>query len=295
MLQKSLFLDQLASKKHWLIDGGIGTELERRGYRTTLPFWTARAASENPELLSKIYNEYLAAGCSILTTNTFRISWYLFERADRGDEFFSLLDQACQMCQQAGKAKGALIGGSMTTLEDCYRPDLVPATNVLQLYHEAQISALEKCSIDFILAETINSIREAEIILDICHRKRIPIVLSIISNGRSALLSGEKIIDLIDAIEAIKPEVLSINCRPMNDIQHDVKIIKRHFDGFAGAYANAPGHPHPTCGWSPSEDAILQLREFAIWSAEEDIKIIGGCCGTNPQMLNEMSRILKSR
>ena len=78
MLAISEIRHLLSSRKYWLLDGAIGTELERRGFRTSLPLWSAFAATECPGLLEQIYQEYIDAGSNILTANTFRISYYVF-------------------------------------------------------------------------------------------------------------------------------------------------------------------------------------------------------------------------
>ena len=67
MLRISELKNLLTSRPFWLMDGAIGTELERRGYQTQLPFWTAFAAQDVPDLLKQIYQDYLDIGCDILT------------------------------------------------------------------------------------------------------------------------------------------------------------------------------------------------------------------------------------
>ena len=287
MLEISAFKKLLDSQKCWLLDGATGTELERRGVFTQLPFWTALAVEEHPGILSDIHKEYLSAGCQILTANTFRISWYLFEKHRQEDKFFPLLRKTCELARSVLPINsGVLLAASITTLEDCYRPDLVPDESTLLKYHRSQLEALDTCPVDFILAETINSIKEAAVIMQLCAEMKLPLILSFVTNGEGELLSAEKIIDLLKIAEQFSPIGMSINCGPVPEILNDAIILAGHFEGVKGIYANAPGKPHPDHGWEAANNACPVLEHFAGEMIDLHFKIIGGCCGTTPEMLH---------
>jgi homocysteine S-methyltransferase len=55
-----------------LTDGGLGTELDRRGVDCSIPLWSARAMDQAPKILAEIHREYLIAGAEAIVTNTFR-------------------------------------------------------------------------------------------------------------------------------------------------------------------------------------------------------------------------------
>jgi len=56
------FLARLADPRPILLDGAMGTELERRGVETSTPLWSAKALLEVPELVEQIHHEYVQAG-----------------------------------------------------------------------------------------------------------------------------------------------------------------------------------------------------------------------------------------
>ncbi len=64
----------LAGSRPVLLDGAVGTELSRRGVRTTLPLWSANALLDAGALqtLAQVHLDYARAGAQILVTNTFR-------------------------------------------------------------------------------------------------------------------------------------------------------------------------------------------------------------------------------
>lgn len=66
--------NQILNSKLLFLDGATGTELNRRGVDTGLPWWNANALTTDAELiiLRDVHQEYLNAGADIITTNTFR-------------------------------------------------------------------------------------------------------------------------------------------------------------------------------------------------------------------------------
>ena len=59
-----------------------------------------------------------------------------------------------------------LVFASQTTLEDCYRPDLVPDDDTLRREHAATAAALAAAGADALLLETFNTVREARIAVE---------------------------------------------------------------------------------------------------------------------------------
>jgi S-methylmethionine-dependent homocysteine/selenocysteine methylase len=293
MMSISSIQRQLQSRSYWLLDGAIGTELEARGYRTSLPFWTAFAAWDCPDLLTKIYLEYLESGSNLLTANTFRISYYLFEKHHRLAEYQPLLSDTCQLTRDlmSGNQK-VLLTASLTTLEDCYRPDLVPPIAVLEHYHERQLMSLSECPVDLILAETINSVTEATVIMKLANQMGLPLIMSVVTNGKGALLSGESLHDLVAITQTYQPVALSLNCRSTEELRGDARILSVAFGGIKGVYSNAPGNPHSTKGWEAAPDSLEVLTKFISDMQSMDFRIFGGCCGTTPPMINAMHQRL---
>ena len=123
---------QFKKEKIYHLAGATGTEILRRGFPTKLPLWSAQVLFEKPELLEQIYLDYIEAGADIITTNTFRTQRRTLAKAGRAGETERINRLAVDIAVQARKKSKATrpiyIAGSITTLEDCYRPDLIPPT-----------------------------------------------------------------------------------------------------------------------------------------------------------------------
>ena len=62
---------RIAAGETILMDGGMGSEFERRGLSSPTVRGRAARCSTHPELVREIHEEYIEAGAEIIITNTF--------------------------------------------------------------------------------------------------------------------------------------------------------------------------------------------------------------------------------
>ena len=105
--------------------------------------------------------------------------------------------------------KPRFVAGSLSTLEDCYRPDLVPPDDELRAEHSERIHHLVECGVDLILIETINTIREAVIMAKLATITDTPVVVSFVCDRGGKILSGET---FTDAARQLLPLISVIEC-----------------------------------------------------------------------------------
>ena len=199
-----------SAKKLYFLAGGTGSEIFRRGFPTKLPLWSAQVLFDKPELLKDIYTDYIKAGADIITTNTFRTQRRTLAKAGLAHETERINRLAVDIAVRARKESGAkhhvLIAGCITTLEDCYRPDLIPSQKELEKEHAEQVQLLADTPIDFFILETFNSIREMAVAAEAVVATGKPFVASFTANVEGDILNGdtweEAVKQLRHAIEA---------------------------------------------------------------------------------------------
>lgn len=270
-------------KKKLLLDGALGTELQRRGISTKLPLWSAQALIDNDEVVERIHREYIEAGADIITTNTFRTQQYVLDKGDSKMTCEELTRKACDVAKRAVHLtqRNTLIAGSMAPLEDCYKPDDVPTDDVLRREHTRHARALLDC--DFILAETFNLIREAEVVSSVLRELDATFMISFVVDEKG-LLSGELLSDAIGAMEKYDPFGYGINCADVDVIEEHVKDLRSLTQKPIIVYSHGDGKPCDDLGWtfSDSSNESSFLTYTKKW-ATEGVDIIGGCCGTTPE------------
>jgi homocysteine S-methyltransferase len=113
-----------------LLDGGVGTEIQRQGAPMSTALWCAEANLSHPHIVRDVHRTYLAAGAEVVTANTFASSPLLLEHFGRLDEMERIDAVALGVAREAAAGSGAVIAGSMSTM----RPT-VPGSDRTQLDH----------------------------------------------------------------------------------------------------------------------------------------------------------------
>ncbi|MEN9561033.1 MAG: hypothetical protein RIQ56_306 [Candidatus Parcubacteria bacterium] len=292
----------LKKDKTYILAGATGTEILRRGYPTKLPLWSAEILFSKPEVLVEIYRDYIRAGADIITTNTFRTQRYTLKLAGLENETERINTLAVDLAVEARKLENAedrvLIAASVTTLEDCYRPDLVPEDEVCVREHSHQINLLANLPVDFLLLETFNTIREAVIAAKIAQATNKPFVASFTANSDGEILSGESWKAAADALIPLETAALLVNCVPPEIANRSVTKQREALKGATipfGVYANGFGHAGSDQGWDFSkgeENSTQYVHSCEEWK-QAGATLIGGCCGTTPQYTEAYARLKK--
>jgi homocysteine S-methyltransferase len=293
---RDFFTNKLSSKVI-LLDGALGTELQRQGVKTTLPLWSAEALINNTEIVKNIHKSYILAGAQIITTNTFRTNSRAINKANCSLSSRELTLIACDLAKQARvdlDLSNIYIAGCVATLEDCYCPELVPDNTTLKNEHAELVANLVSGGVDFIFAETMNTIREAKIIAECAAYLAIPFATSFVCNDDGTLLSGESLNHAVNELKNFDPVFIGTNCAPISRIQKSVEILCAFENNFPiCVYANGLGEPGEPLGWVFG-DTGTEVQAYSTASKtwqELGVKIIGGCCGTTPEYIKNLKEL----
>ena len=293
--------DTLQTRIPLILDGAMGTELQRRGVDTGLPLWSANALLVHPEVVLQIHKEYFEAGADIITTNTFRTTRRTMKRANLPDRSKQLTATAVALARRAREAvadRRVLIAGSMAPLEDCYRPDLVPSDTELKDEHTELAERLAEGGVDFILIETMNTVREAYAACAAAGATGKEVVVSFVCDKEGNLLGGEPLAEAVKTIAELDPVGFSINCvspRYLKAALSNLKsvISSRRSPFFIAAYGNVGQPESDLLGWEFTHDTSED--EYAIHAREwvrMGAAIVGGCCGTTPGYVRAVASVL---
>lgn len=287
---------QFKKEKLYYLAGGTGTEIFRRGFPTKLPLWSAQVLFEKPELLKDIYLDYIKAGADIITTNTFRTQRRTLAKAGLVHETERINRLAVDIAVAARKESQATrpiyIAGCITTLEDCYRPDLIPSQPELEKEHLEQIELLADTPIDFLLLETFNSIREMAVAAKAAAATGKPFAASFTANANGDILNGDTWSEAIKQLHPCNPIAILVNCVPEKVATKALGKIKQNTTLPFGAYANGSGEADNENGWKFTDaDRINDYLHTCTNWANLGATIIGGCCGTNPEYTRAYSKL----
>ncbi len=291
---------RLLRKETIIMDGATGTELQRRGVKTTLPLWSASALITNPEIVKAIHLDYIHAGAEIITTNTFRTTRRIFAKIGQAEKTETFTHRACQLAQEAISESGAshpvYIAGSMAPLEDCYTPAKTPPESELRAEHTQYAQQLKDGGVDFILVETMPTIREAVAALGAAYQTKLPCAVSFCCGAQGDLLSGETLKDAVSAIITFDPLFIGVNCMSTDDITGAIGKLRMCTDRPLAAYGHGDGHPDDDQGWKFTGTVSAHAYgEICRQWVDSGVQIIGGCCGTDPSYISLLKTIIPKK
>lgn len=287
-----------------ILDGGMGTELTRRGVDTTLPLWSARALKDAPVVISRIHRDYIDAGADVITANTFRTNPRTMQRAGIADRGRDLTRRAVQLARDAAsrcRARSVLVAGSMAPVEDCYTPSLVPPDDDLRVEHGELARNLAEAGCDLLLVETMNTAREAVIAATAAVETGRPVWVSFTLGEHNNLPSGESLAHTLAAVLPLRPAAVLVNCVPVRRVLSILRELRAavtrqtgpgEYPPDIGAYANV-GHADDVVGWTLTHDVDPRMyAEAAVEWRGAGATIVGGCCGTTPEHVAALAKAL---
>jgi homocysteine S-methyltransferase len=282
-----------------LLDGAMGTELERRGVALTTPLWSARANVDAVDLVEQIHSDYLDAGADAIITNTFRTHARNVHDAgvhvDAGELTQRAVDAALRARDRVNPAAAVL--GSVAPLSDCYTPADAPTRADCHAEHAAIIAELLAAGVDGILLETMVSPHEA--LAAAAEAERLAPGRWMISmvlrsdDPPGTMLSGDPVVDLLPTFESAL--AIGINCASANSTRGHVELLRRMLPESMSimAYANTDSYDTSTSSWTHgAHDDPDLYAEMAMTWIDAGARIIGGCCGTTPATIAALARRL---
>jgi len=281
-----------------ILDGATGTELDRRGIDVTLPLWSARAIIEAPDVLEDVHRSYLQAGAEVVVTNTFRTHARTLDRAGQAGRAGELTRQAVALAIRARDETrpDALVFGSVSPLEDCYRPDLAPSADDCRAEHALMIRDLLEAGVDHVLIETMCSAREATAAVQVA-RELAPGRWSVsfcldVEGDAGRMMDGTILRTLLPELHGAR--FIGVNCVPADRLLGHLMSFRDDVPPGAdlAAYGNV-GRPDPVNGWV-NTDAVDPDRyaEYALEWSRAGVELIGGCCGTTPETIRSIRELL---
>jgi S-methylmethionine-dependent homocysteine/selenocysteine methylase len=108
---------ELASGAVIVLDGGTGTEIEKRGAAMHDETWCAMATLTHPDILRAVHEDYIHAGARVIATNTFSSNRNMLEPAGLAGQFEAINRCAVELALEARRnagVPGIVVAGSMS-------------------------------------------------------------------------------------------------------------------------------------------------------------------------------------
>ena len=284
-----------------ILDGGMGQELLARSKNPPTEMWSARVLLDEPDLVTAVHGDYIAAGAEVITINAYSATPERLSKYGHADHFQSLQQAAIDCAQRARDARGqsVRITGCLPPLFSSYNPDLNnDYDRAADLY--SQIADTQANGVDIMLAETLGSLLEVRAALTAMQGRDKPVWISMsLSDDTDTprLRSGEALSDALDLIADLGADAVLLNCSLPETITAAMPSLSGLSVPF-GAYANGftsikKLEMGDIVAESFSKRADLTPQGYANfadgWIAA-GATLIGGCCEVGPEHITELSR-----
>ncbi len=309
MTVKSLAWSALQTESPFLVlDGAMGTELERRGIRVAdHPLWSAWALLQFPQVVREIHLSYAQAGADILTTATYQAALPGLRAAGlSASQAAACLVSGVTLAVQATEAYRAT-GGSRTPRiaaslgpYGAHRADRSEYTGQydvdragLHAFHAPQLEILAHSNADILACETIPSLREGEVLVELLAGiPEKPAWLSFTSPDGHHTGAGDPIRDCVQLCADHDHIWAGINCVQSHRVPALLQAGTSGAQSLRVVYPNGEPERMPP-GAKPLTPA--RIRAMATAWVEAGVCVVGGCCGTSPALTRTLARLKASR
>jgi S-methylmethionine-dependent homocysteine/selenocysteine methylase len=293
---------KFASNQLVILDGGTGTDIQRRGVPMHGETWCAEANVSHPEVIKAVHADYIRAGAHVITANTFATSPVLFDALGRASEIAALDAHAVKLAKQARDetATGPVaIAGSFSTMrllkqgsdrESTAKPWSRDQTRDLM---RAKADALAAAGADLIIMEMMRDIDYSVWATEAALATGLPVWVGIsLETKATGKLSGysrpdQPAQDVIAALAALKPQAMAIMHTSVADTDLALPLAAALYDGPLGVYPESGHFKMPD--W---QFADLTPAEFVTactrWRSS-GVAMLGGCCGIGPDHISALS------
>jgi len=295
-----------------VLDGGIGTELERLGAPMDHEAWCAVALETHPQLVRDVHRSYIDAGADIITVNTYAATRHALTNGGMEENFTSWNKLAVQLARETLDASEAdrniLIAGSVSNFghfDDRYTDEQL-APNFRD-----QAEILVENGVDFIILESLGA-KTSTIVtaLNAITEFDVPIWVAVScaedhESGQLFLgieesrihshrpLAHQSLGDAIETIMDTAGSALLVMHSTVDTTLPALQLMQSHYDGLRGAYPNAGYWIRPEWAFVDQISPEDYLDRAQKW-LDTGARIVGGCCGIGPDHIAALSKGLRN-
>lgn len=302
-----------------LLDGGTGSELQRRGVNVSKGItpeggngaWSGPAMEDAPAVVQAIHEDYLRAGAEIITANSYNTNRGQLARvglAHKMEAFSRLaIEIACAARDRLNPA--AFVAGSIAPgarFPFGWDPARVgPADQNLRDWSE-QAAILADAGADCILIESMSSIAQLLPAVEAASMADLPVFLGMHPSPTGTTTNGETMDEVVAALKqaGLWVDAILLMCRSPEEISVTLPKLRAAFDGPIGAYANVgyrraeqpPSYPERQYfAIDIGENTPERYARYGQQWLEMGAQIVGGCCATTPEHIAALRPVVHPR
>lgn len=275
-----------------VFDGAMGTMLQNLGLKL----------GENPEIFNithreeiiKIHKDYINSGAKIITTNTFGANELKLKNTKFSVE--EIIKSGVDLAKKARGNKECYIALDIGPIGELLEPMGTLSFDKAINIFKRQIKAGVDSGVDIILIETMTDLYEMKAAIIAAKEScDIPIFATMTFEEDGRTFTGCLPESMAITLEGLGVDAVGVNCSlEPSELNNIVKNIINN--------TNLPVIVQPNAGLPNiiERKAVYDITEKEFSNSVRElvdmgVSIIGGCCGTTPSFIEELSKIAKDK
>ncbi|MBT4888901.1 MAG: homocysteine S-methyltransferase family protein [Rhodospirillales bacterium] len=273
-----------------IIDGGMGTELEKSGVPMSGAVWSGLAVLADPDAVRSVHETFIKAGAEVIIANTFAAGRHMLEPNGEGAHVENINRDAVRLALEAREnvANGPVaVAGSIcewTTVRDSkwVKPECLAESA------REQATILAEEGVDLIALEMCQNAEHSSVCIEAALETGLPVWV-----GMSAQhFKDKETLSVFDEIEleferlvkgvAHYPvQAMNIMHTPTTDVVEALNIIRKYWQGPVGAYPESGYFTMPNWQFIDVIEPEVLAEQAKEW-VSLGVSMLGGCCGLGP-------------
>lgn len=279
---------ELLEKEFVILDGGMGTMLQKSGM--AMGETPEVLGITNPELLIDIHRQYINAGADIVYANTFGANRYKLEHCEQSVE--EIIQTAVANARKACEGTNSYVALDIGPIGQLLEPTgYLSFEEAYDIFKEQILAGRDA---DVIVFETMTDLMEVKAgVLAAKENSDLPIICTMTFEENKRTFTGCSISSMALTLEGLGVDAVGINCSlGPKELLCVVKELSEWTTLPIVVKPNA-GLPDPV-----TNQYNVAPEEFASYMEEMipyGVKILGGCCGTNPDYIAALCKMLEGK
>ena len=270
-----------------VLDGGLATELERRGNDLSSALWSARLLADEPGEIVAAHRAFVDAGAQVAISASYQASF-----DGLGADAATLMRRSVELARQAEPQwVAASVGPYGAVLSDGseYRGDYGLTVDELRAFHRPRLDVLADAGADVLAVETIPCLAEVEALLVELDAIGAPAWLSLTCAGLRTRAGEPAATAFAMAADCPAVFAVGVNCVDPADAAALVGLAREHAGKPVIVYPNS-GETWTAGTWTGSR--AFHPDDVTDWVAR-GARLVGGCCRVGPAEIAEIAGIAR--
>ena len=311
MNQSNRLMQQLATGDVLCAEGYL-FELERRGYLQAGAF-VPEVVSEHPDVVRQLHRDFVHAGSDVVEALTYYAHREKLKLVGREDELEPMNRQALTIAKEVAAETGAMVAGNICNT-NIYEPDDAAGHATIRDLYAEQVAWIAEAGVDFVIAETLPYLGEAELALAAVKAAGLPAVVTLAIHRDGLTRDGATAAAACKALEDRGAGVVGLNCARGPDtmlplLREIAAVCTVPIAALPVPYRTTaaeptfqslsdPGHGHPEAARAfpvhldPLTCTRHDIAAFTTAAKALGIKYFGVCCGAGPHHIRAMAEAL---